>query len=120
MRPAEENNARRDRVAELSRQGHTIKYIAKVLYVATRTVERDRAATGCAPPKAPRVTESEFARAKEMLEDGASYEEVARTLRRSHTAFRHRFPGYTLTKEEAAHRAALGRQMAQLMKDKHL
>jgi len=55
-----------------------------------------------------------------MLEDGASYEEVARTLRRSHTAFRRRLPGYTLTKKEAAHRAALGRQMAQLMKDKHL
>jgi len=120
MRPAEENNARRDRVAELSRQGHTIKYIAKVLYVATRTVERDRAATGCAPPKAPRVTEDEFDRAKAMLEDGVSYEEAGRTLGRCSKVFRRRFPGYTLTKEEAAHRAMLGRQMAQLMKDKHL
>ena len=117
MRPAEETNERRDRVTELTRQGLTAKQIAEQLGVTERTISRDRAARGITQPTAPRVTESEFARAKEMLDDGASYEEVARTLRRSHTAFRHRFPGYTLTKEEAAHRAVLGRRMAQLMRD---
>ena len=120
MRPAEETNQRRDRVTQLTHQGHTAKQIANLLGVSPRTIIRDRAARGITQPQPSRVSDDEFSRAKEMLEDGASYEEVARTLRRSHTAFRHRFPGYTLTKEEAAHRAALGRQMAQLMKDKHL
>ena len=119
MRPAEETNARRDRVTQLTRQGHTAKQIANLLGVTPRTVTRDRAARGITQPIHPRVTETEFARAKEMLDDGASYEEVARTLHRSHTAFRHRFPGYQLTPAEAAHRAVLGRRMAQLMKDKH-
>ena len=120
MRPAEETNQRRDRVTQLTHQGHTANQIANLLGVSPRTITRDRAARGITQPKAPPVTESEFARAKEMLEDGASYEEVARTLRRSHTAFRHRFPGYALSPAEAAHRAVLGRRMAQLMKDKHL
>ena len=120
MRPPEETNARRDRVTQLTRQGHTAKHIANLLGVTPRTVTRDRAARGITQPTPPRVTQDEFDRAHAMLDDGASYEEVARTLRRSHTAFRRRLPGYTLTKKEAAHRAALGRQMAQLMKDKHL
>ena len=119
MRPAEETNARRDRVTQLTRQGHTAKHIANLLGVTPRTVTRDRAARGITQPTPSRVTEDEFARAYTMLEDGASYEEVARTLRRSHTAFRHRFPGYALSPAEAAHRAVLGRRMAQLMKDKH-
>ena len=117
MRPAEETNARRDRVTQLTRQGHTAKHIANLLGVTPRSVTRDRAARGITQPKAPPVTETEFARAHAMLEDGASYEEVARTLRRSHTAFRHRFPGYALTPAEAAQRARLGRQMARLMRD---
>jgi DNA-binding CsgD family transcriptional regulator len=117
MRPAEETNERRDRVAQLTHQGHTAKHIANLLGVTPRTVTRDRAARGITQPTPPRVTEIEFARAHAMLEDGASYEEVARTLHRSHTAFRHRFPGYQLTPAEASQRAALGRQMARLMKD---
>ena len=120
MRPAEETNARRDRVVDLTRQGHTAKQIADLLGVTKRTVARDRTATGCAQTKAPLLTADELERAKEMLEDGASYQEVGRTLGRYGTTIRHRFPGYTLTKEEAAHRAVLGRRMAQLMKDKHL
>ena len=119
MRPAEETNARRDRVTQLTRQGHTAKHIAALLGITPRTVTRDRAARGITQPTPSRVTEDEFARAYTMLEDGASYEEVARTLRRSHTAFRHRFPGYALSPAEAAQRAVLGRRMAQLMKDKH-
>ena len=117
MRPAEETNARRDRVTQLTRQGHTAKQIGELLGVTKRTVARDRTATGCAQPKAPLLTQDELERAHAMLEDGASYEEVARTLHRSHTAFRHRFPGYQLTPAEASQRAALGRQMARLMKD---
>jgi IS30 family transposase len=120
MRPAEETAERRDRVTDLTRQGHTAKHIANLLGVTPRTVTRDRAARGITQPQPTRVTESEFARAKEMLDDGASYEEVARTLRRSHTAFRRRFPGYALSPAEASQRAVLGRQMSQLMKDKHL
>jgi DNA-binding CsgD family transcriptional regulator len=119
MRPAEETNARRDRVTQLTRQGHTAKHIANLLGVTPRTVTRDRAARGITQPQPTRVTETEFARAKAMLEDGASYEEVARTLHRSHTAFRHRFPGYTLSTAEASQRAVLGRQMAQLLKANH-
>jgi hypothetical protein len=38
----------------------------------------------------------------------------------SEKPFRHRFPGYSLTREEAAQRAMFDRRMAQLMKDKHL
>jgi len=120
MRPAEETNARRDRVTQLTRQGHTAKHIANLLGVTPRTVTRDRAARGITQPTPPRVTQDEFDRAHAMLDDGASYEEVARTLRRSHTAFRRRFPGYQLSPAEASQRAVLGRRMAQLMKDKHL
>jgi DNA-binding CsgD family transcriptional regulator len=117
MRPAEETNERRDRVTQLTHQGHTAKHIAALLGVTPRTVTRDRAARGITQPQPTRVSEAEFERAKTMLEDGASYEEVARTLRRSHTAFRRRFPGYALTPAEASQRAALGRKMAQLLRD---
>ena len=117
MRPAEETNARRDRVTQLTRQGHTAKHIAALLGITPRTVTRDRAARGITQPTPPRITETEFARAKAMLEDGASYDEVARTLGRATTAFRHRFPGYKLSPTERAQRAVLGRQMARLMKD---
>ena len=117
MRPAEETNERRDRVAQLTHQGHTAKHIANLLGVTKRTVVRDRAARGIAQPKAPLLTPDELERAHAMLEDGASYDEVARTLGRATTAFRHRFPGYKLSPTERAQRAVLGRQMARLMKD---
>ena len=116
MRPAEETNARRDRVTQLTRQGHTAKQIADLLGVTKRTVARDRTATGCAQPKAPLLTQDELERAHAMLEDGASYDEVGRTLGRCSAGLRRKFPGYKLTRTDAAQRAALGRRMAQLMR----
>lgn len=93
---------RRAKVAEMTRAGLSGDCIAAVLGVSERSVERARVATGCARPASVPLTEAELAAARQLLDDGASYAEVARTLGRGETTVARRFPGRGWTKSQGA------------------
>ncbi len=58
----------------------------------------------------PRLTAAEMRRADELLADGVSFADVARTLGRSKSAICRRFPGRGWTAEQVAERASLERR----------
>jgi DNA-binding CsgD family transcriptional regulator len=89
---------RRNMVAQLTRKGMTARDIAKHLGVTPRTIQRDRAAGRTARIGPKPFTPEEHQRALDMLADGASLGEVARTLGRSydHTCQRYRGMGWTM------------------------
>lgn len=81
-------------IAELTRDGHTAAAIAAALRISTRTVHRSRRRAGIARPAAVPLSAAELARAAELLDDGCSYGEVARSLgRSSRRAIAKHFPG---------------------------
>lgn len=82
-------------IVEMSRQGMLVKTIADKLHISQRTVERYRDRTNTKAFEHKPLTEAELARAKELLEDGASYADVGRTIGRSPHAIRKRIPGYS-------------------------
>ena len=97
-------------IRTLTRPGFTAQEIAVRLCVTQRTVCRYRAKAGVyeVGPNTP-ITEDELLKAKELLEDGASYQEVSRTLGRTSGAICRKFPGYSWTKRQAVnYRAMVG------------
>lgn len=84
---------RREQVVELTRCGHTAPEIAVILRLSARHVARIRSEQGIAQPKAPTLTAAEIRLAGELLDSGASYNEVARTIGRSAASIRRQFPG---------------------------
>lgn len=106
--------ARRTQIVELTRLGHSAAQIAGRLGITARSVQRGRVAAGLAATQPPRFCEAEYRAAKRMLDDGASYHEVGRTLGRAASTVKRHLPGYTWDKHQAAHAAALGRAMARL------
>lgn len=91
--PRDEAEARRAQIAALTRAGHTAKEIALIVGVTPRSVERIRGRCGVALPPATPMTEDEIRAAAAMLDDGASYGEVSRTIGRSVMAIRKHLPG---------------------------
>lgn len=86
------NVERDERIAELTRQHYTAEEIARMVGVTARSVVRARARTGVTRPKAPLLTDSERERIEKLLDDGASYNEVARTVGRNLSCIRYNFP----------------------------
>lgn len=84
---------RREQVVELTRAGLSAPQIADRLGIATRTVQRHRVAAGIAQPPARHLTPAQIHRARQLLDDGASYKEVARTIGCANKSVRYRFPG---------------------------
>jgi transposase-like protein len=84
--------------------------IAQVMGISTMTVVRVRKRRGCqvAPPAEPFTTE-ELARVEALFADGCSCAEVARTIGRSPSAIRRRWPQHAWTKSQAGELAALTR-----------
>jgi hypothetical protein len=107
-------DSRRRRVAQLHHEGHTAAYIARSLNVSTKTVERDRGVFGLSPPGPPRFTPQELSWAREMLDEGCNYAEVARTLRRSPGGLRRHLPGYELNIHQVSELGAMGRWLNRL------
>ena len=93
---------RRERIAELTRQGLSARQIAEIMHLTTRSVVRARKALGIAAPAAVHMTEDQLRRAAELLADGASYSEVARTLGRSVQCIANRFPGQGWDRQTAS------------------
>lgn len=102
--------ARRERVVELTRQGHSASQIAAFLHVSKRSVQRIRTEMGVAQPQhGPAMTEDELRTAAELINDGCSYSEVARTLGRNPHTIRRHFPGQGWSVGEGARMACFNR-----------
>lgn len=80
-------------VAELLDRGLNAAEIAKIVGITERTVQRSKKRMGLARELPPPLTEAERLFALSMLDDGASYGEVARTLGRSLSCISERFRG---------------------------
>lgn len=91
---------------QMHNEGLSAEQIAARLKVNPRTVTRWRVAMGIAKPPAVLLTAEEKARALDLLTDGASYNEVARTLGRSNKCISHALPGYGWTRLEGGQFAA--------------
>ncbi len=92
--------ARRARVAAMSRDGVTVKRIADELGVAYCTVVDDRKAIGLTKYEVRPFTVDETERITMMLDGGASYREVARTVGRHRQVIARRFPGHAWSVEQ--------------------
>lgn len=105
---------RRLAVARMTRQGMRVVDIAAALRINDRLVMRDRRVLGLSQPAPIPFTEAERIEAKARLDDGASYNEVARTIGRTHQTLVKHLPGYTWTPQQVAEAGAMGRAMARL------
>ena len=105
---------RHNTVIELTRQGYSSTFIADKLGITKRSVQRHRRQAGLSQTTRPSYTQAEIAQAQALLEDGASYLEVARTLQRGVEALRKRFPGYGWTKSQACMYGRMRRQLDEL------
>lgn len=74
---------RRRLVEQYTAAGWSAKAIARELGMTARNVSRDRRALGISQPVAARLTAEELAIAERMISDGASIQEVGRTIGRS-------------------------------------
>jgi DNA-binding NarL/FixJ family response regulator len=88
----EERRERLKRTEVFIKEGWTNRQIAQELRVTDRTINRYRDDLGLSAP-AKRMTPEEIALAEQMLDDGASYAEVARTLNRPTATIANRFTG---------------------------
>lgn len=113
---------RREAVERMTREGATAARIAAALGTSEQVVARDRRTLGIATgPLVVKFTEAEYRAAKLLLDDGASYCEVARTLGRYPQTVERHLPGYRKrTRAESAQAAALGRELARLERKPNL
>jgi DNA-binding NarL/FixJ family response regulator len=89
-RIAERNNT----IIRLTKQGWTAQQIAEHVGLCTRSITRIRVATGIAQPFTGHpLTPQEHNTAQQLLNDGASYAEIGRTLGRSDKVIATHFPG---------------------------
>jgi hypothetical protein len=86
----------------LTAQGWSAFAIADRLAVSERSVVRYRREAGCGQPVARHLTAADVATAGEMLDDGCSYEEVARTLGVSAWSIAVRYPGRSWTPSQVS------------------
>lgn len=101
--------ARRERVIMLTSQGVSAPTISAILGISKRSVQRHRARAGIAEDAALPLSDAEKARAKALLEDGCSYNEVARTVGRTSHSLKRWFPGYGWPPQEVGRLAAAQR-----------
>ncbi|QBI98764.1 helix-turn-helix DNA binding protein [Mycobacterium phage Bobby] len=93
-RGLERAEERRVQIAKLIRQGLTNKEVAQIVGVTDRTVNRARERKGLKKPQPPRISEETLSAGYQMLLDGCSYAEVARTLGHSRDTWRRKLPGF--------------------------
>lgn len=85
--------ARRARVVALTQQGFTATEIAAVEGLTMRTVYRIRQELGASRERFAPLSDDELRTAAQLLDDGCSCSEVARTLGRNQTTISKHFPG---------------------------
>lgn len=100
---------------ELQRLGYSAAQIAERMGVTDRTVTRWRKNAGLTKPIAENVgrpvADERLDAAARLLEDGAPYAEVCRTLGMNSRTVRKYFPGHTWTAEQSGQFAAAIHQM---------
>jgi len=101
------------RVVELTKQGLTVEAIADKLSMSRRHVTyiRNRTHTTTRPAMSP-LSDEQVERARQMLDDGASYAEIHRTL--GH-AFNDRIPGRGWTREQTIEYVRATRRLRKLV-----
>jgi DNA-binding NarL/FixJ family response regulator len=103
----EEMRDRWDRVLDLSRRGVPIEQIAEQLGISVTHVSRIRARQRKSKQSRRSFTAEEIVIIEEMLNDGCSYAEVARTINRAPKSIRRRWPGRGWDKTACAEFGAL-------------
>lgn len=104
--------ARRARVVALTRQGFTAAEIATTEGLTVRTVYRVRQELGASRERVNiPLTEDELRTATELLDDGCSYREAARTLGCAPRTIRAHFPNRGWPPGEGARLGAFNRWM---------
>lgn len=91
-------NARDEAIVRLTQAGMSGPAVAAKFGVTVRTVQRARSRAGVCKPPRPPFTAEEIRLAESLLDDGASYGEVARTLGRHIKQVIRRFPGRSIWK----------------------
>lgn len=100
-----------ERVVELTKQNYSQRQIADMLGCTERTVIRARVKAGIAQTRAPMLTPEQLSLAENLITDGASIAEAARTIGCNvNTAYRH-FKGRGFTRAEAAQYSSLVRSL---------
>ncbi|QFG08913.1 helix-turn-helix DNA binding protein [Mycobacterium phage MalagasyRose] len=89
-----------ERIIAATEAGQSHSEVAEIVGCTKRTVARVRQRAGLSHPPAPRITAAELARMHELLDDGASYAEVAATVGRSPVAVRRCCPGRGWNQEQ--------------------
>lgn len=92
--------ARRERITQLSKEGVPVAAIAVDVGVAVCTVIAVRKAAGLNRWTVRPFTLDEDQRIRDLLADGASYAEVARTVGRHHQVIGRRYPGHGWTMQQ--------------------
>ena len=80
-------------VAAMTRRGMTAPEIAEALGTTARTVQRYRSAAGVAKPLPKRLTAAQLDFARQLLDDGSSFKEVARSIGCDPATISYWFPG---------------------------
>ncbi|AYD86888.1 DNA binding protein [Mycobacterium phage MilleniumForce] len=104
-------------ILSMTREGCSARHIAEVVGCSSRTVVRVRAdgdARVMGPELFTPLTQEQKDFARYLLDDGAPYNEVARTLGVSWTTIERNFPGYGWTKRQAAEFTALSKKFRRL------
>lgn len=110
----EDIEARWARVMELSRRGVRVSDIAHQVGISVTHVHRIRAKFRDKKPRR-MFTEAEIAVVESMIEDGASLNEVARTVGRDHSVIVRRWKGCGWDKVSSAEFGALRLKMSREM-----
>lgn len=97
----------RGAVAEYVRQGLTVRQIAERLDVTTRTVWRYKHDLGLTVPNPAPLPPERWVEAEQLLDEGAPYAEVARTIGCEWHAVKERFPGRGWTRTQCGIHARL-------------
>lgn len=103
------------RIIAMTRQGYSARRIAEALNTTARTIVRHRNALGIAQASNPPHPKEVRDRAKELLDDGASYSEVARTVGASITQISRWHPGRGWDGHTCTEYATLCRTSAHLL-----
>lgn len=84
---------RREEIASRLAAGESTAELAMEFHVTERAIQRDKERLGLTRNMAHQWTPEELRVAKNLLEDGCPYTEVARTLGMGVGCVKHRFPG---------------------------
>jgi IS30 family transposase len=103
-----------DRVADLTCQGWSADQIAREVGIHPRTVTRVRRRTGVGGPVYPHYSDEELRIAEQMLADGASIADTARTLGREPTTLWKRYKGRGWSSEKTAEYRRMLRELKRL------